>query len=187
MVVGRTATNAPVSQLHYIACRDACWWATNAGPNTRIVVDNSLITTCNDGPAVSLNGSPTVSPVTAALCASLFLPPKLPSSMNFLALSCEGSAAAACQHGLFAPPSKCDWQRCPQPRALAHTQPLSRPTYPRATNVVKEQRHEDAGHCGHHQEGAQHFRTQQRPVGEVANDPEHHAHRHRHADSQGTW
>jgi len=124
MVVGRTATNAPVSQLHYIACRDACWWATNAGPNTRIVVDNSLITTCNDGPAVSLNGSPTVSPVTAALCASLFLPPKLPSSMNFLALSCEGSAAA-CQQGRFAPPSKCDWQHRPQPRTLAHTQPLA--------------------------------------------------------------
>src|SRR6478672_4419110 len=39
------------------------------------------------GPAVSLYGSPTVSPVTAALCASEPLPPKLPSSMYFLALS----------------------------------------------------------------------------------------------------
>ncbi len=39
------------------------------------------------GPAVSLYGSPTVSPVTAALCASLPLPPKWPSSMYFLALS----------------------------------------------------------------------------------------------------
>src|SRR5690606_28033615 len=39
------------------------------------------------GPAVSLYGSPTVSPVIAALCASLPLPPKLPSSMYFLALS----------------------------------------------------------------------------------------------------
>ena len=39
------------------------------------------------GPAVSLYGSPTVSPVTAALCASDPLPPKWPSSMYFLALS----------------------------------------------------------------------------------------------------
>ena len=36
---------------------------------------------------VSLNGSPTVSPVTVALCTSLPLPPKLPSSINFFALS----------------------------------------------------------------------------------------------------
>ena len=39
------------------------------------------------GPAVSLKGSPTVSPVTAALWASLPLPPWWPSSMYFLALS----------------------------------------------------------------------------------------------------
>ena len=39
------------------------------------------------GPAVSLYGSPTVSPVTADLCASDPLPPKFPSSIYFLALS----------------------------------------------------------------------------------------------------
>src|SRR5205085_1145929 len=39
------------------------------------------------GPAVSLYGSPTVSPVTAALCASEPLPPWWPSSMYFFALS----------------------------------------------------------------------------------------------------
>src|SRR5205085_4118539 len=39
------------------------------------------------GPAVSLFGSPTVSPVTAAACVSVPLPPKCPSSMYFLALS----------------------------------------------------------------------------------------------------
>src|SRR3546814_19892062 len=39
------------------------------------------------GPAVSLQGSPTVSPVTAALCASEPLPPWLTSSMYFLAFS----------------------------------------------------------------------------------------------------
>jgi len=40
-----------------------------------------------EGPEVSLNGSPTVSPITAALWASEPLPPKLPCSMYFLALS----------------------------------------------------------------------------------------------------
>ena len=39
------------------------------------------------GPAVSLNGSPTVSPITAAACAGEFLPPWLPSSTIFFALS----------------------------------------------------------------------------------------------------
>src|SRR5690242_11146727 len=46
-----------------------------------------LIIGLTAGPAVSLYGSPTVSPVTAALWASEPLPPKLPSSMYFLALS----------------------------------------------------------------------------------------------------
>ena len=39
------------------------------------------------GPAVSLKGSPTVSPTTAALCGSEPLPPRFPDSMYFLALS----------------------------------------------------------------------------------------------------
>src|SRR6201989_3597154 len=39
------------------------------------------------GPAVSLYGSPTVSPVTAAAWASDPLPPNAPSSISFLALS----------------------------------------------------------------------------------------------------
>ena len=39
------------------------------------------------GPAVSLYGSPTVSPVTADLCASEPFPPKFPSSIYFFALS----------------------------------------------------------------------------------------------------
>ena len=42
----------------------------NKGPSTSAVVDIVVITTCKAGPAVSLNGSPAVSPVTAALCAS---------------------------------------------------------------------------------------------------------------------
>ena len=39
----------------------------NNGANTSVTVASSLISTCSDGPAVSLNGSPTVSPTTAAL------------------------------------------------------------------------------------------------------------------------
>ena len=39
------------------------------------------------GPAVSLNGSPTVSPVTDAAWASEPLPPYAPSSISFFALS----------------------------------------------------------------------------------------------------
>src|ERR1700741_2988627 len=39
------------------------------------------------GPAVSLYGSPTVSPVTAAAWASEPLPPYKPSSISFFALS----------------------------------------------------------------------------------------------------
>src|SRR5438445_7759867 len=38
-------------------------------------------------PAVSLYGSPTVSPVTAAAWAKEPLPPRFPSSINFFALS----------------------------------------------------------------------------------------------------
>ena len=45
----------------------------------------TLMTMFIDGPEVSLNGSPMVSPTTAALCASEPLPPNAPASMNFLA------------------------------------------------------------------------------------------------------
>jgi hypothetical protein len=47
----------------------------NKGASTSVTVASSLINTCSEGPAVSLNGSPTVSPTTAALCASERLPP----------------------------------------------------------------------------------------------------------------
>src|SRR5436309_6831788 len=63
------------------------------GAITRVIVLSSLISTCSDGPAVSLNGSPTVSPTTAALCGSERLPTTWPSTLNspdsmyFLALS----------------------------------------------------------------------------------------------------
>src|SRR5579859_7125821 len=47
----------------------------------------TLISGLIAGPAVSLNGSPTVSPITVAACASDPLPPSTPSSTSFLALS----------------------------------------------------------------------------------------------------
>ena len=46
-----------------------------SGASTSVIVASSLIRTCSEGPAVSLKGSPTVSPTTAALCASERLPP----------------------------------------------------------------------------------------------------------------
>ena len=53
----------------------------------RLTTPMTLIRIATPGPLVSLKGSPTVSPTTAALCASEPLPPKWPSSMYFLALS----------------------------------------------------------------------------------------------------
>ena len=47
----------------------------NKGAMTRVMVLSNLIKTCSEGPAVSLKGSPTVSPTTAALCVSEPLPP----------------------------------------------------------------------------------------------------------------
>src|SRR5207247_3813994 len=49
------------------------------------------------GPAVSLLGSPTVSPVTEALCASEPFPPSWPSSMYFLALSQAAPPLVICR------------------------------------------------------------------------------------------
>ena len=47
----------------------------------------SLIKIFNAGPDVSLNGSPTVSPTTAAEWESDPLPPMFPASIYFFALS----------------------------------------------------------------------------------------------------
>ena len=59
---------------------------TKPAPTTLTML-MSLIRMLRLGPLVSLNGSPTVSPTTAALWASEPLPPKCPASMYFLALS----------------------------------------------------------------------------------------------------
>src|SRR5476651_2021031 len=61
--------------------------AGKSGTNSSATMLMILISGLTAGPAVSLYGSPTVSPVTAALCASEPLPPKWPSSIYFLALS----------------------------------------------------------------------------------------------------
>src|SRR5205809_2576899 len=60
---------------------------TNQGANTKLTTLISLMRMFIAGPDVSLNGSPTVSPTTAALCGSEPLPPSAPPSMCFLALS----------------------------------------------------------------------------------------------------
>ena len=54
---------------------------------TMLTIDISLMRMLSDGPEVSLNGSPTVSPTMVSLWFSLPLPPKFPSSIIFLALS----------------------------------------------------------------------------------------------------
>ncbi len=54
---------------------------------TMLTMDISLMRMFSDGPEVSLNGSPTVSPTMVALWLSLPLPQKCPSSIIFLALS----------------------------------------------------------------------------------------------------
>ena len=62
---------------------------------TNETIAESLMRIFNDGPLVSFNGSPTVSPITAASCAGVPFPytiagsptVNLPASINFLALS----------------------------------------------------------------------------------------------------
>ena len=55
----------------------------NAPLKTRLVIAISLIRMFIDGPLVSFKGSPTVSPITDALCASECLPTLYPSTIRF--------------------------------------------------------------------------------------------------------
>ena len=61
---------------------------TNSGAITNVIVDSNFITTCRLGPLVSLNGSPTVSPLQQ-LCAHRYPYHQIFVfvSINFLALS----------------------------------------------------------------------------------------------------
>ena len=52
------------------------WQVTVKPAMTMLTIDMSLIRILRDGPEVSLNGSPTVSPTTVALWQSEPLPPK---------------------------------------------------------------------------------------------------------------
>ena len=84
MATSRTTRATPA-----MARRAPVWWrrvmmAGRMSSETRFM---TLISGLRAGPAVSLNGSPMVSPMTAALWASDPLPPSWPSSMYFLALS----------------------------------------------------------------------------------------------------
>ncbi len=60
---------------------------TTAGATSSATRFITLMSGLIAGPAVSLNGSPTVSPMTVAACASDPFPPCSPSSTSFLALS----------------------------------------------------------------------------------------------------
>jgi hypothetical protein len=59
----------------------------NNGAKTKVKVDNILISIWILGPAVSLNGSPTVSPAIVALWTSLPLPPAYPDSTYLIVIS----------------------------------------------------------------------------------------------------
>src|SRR6266700_3880022 len=72
-----TPTRSPVLPLYFTTL-------VAMSSETRFI---TLMSGLMAGPAVSLNGSPTVSPMTVAACASEPLPPWFPSSTSFLALS----------------------------------------------------------------------------------------------------
>ncbi len=65
---------------------------------TNATVQSSLMSTCSEGPAVSLKGSPTVSPTTAALCASEPLAAQLAGLDEFLGVV-PSAAAVVHEHG----------------------------------------------------------------------------------------
>src|SRR5674476_24717 len=77
-----------------------------SGAMTSVIVARSFTRTWSEGPAVSLNGSPTVSPTTAAACASDPLPRtfpcsslRWPDSMYFLALCAWDNAKKYIESG----------------------------------------------------------------------------------------
>ena len=133
------------------------------------------MTTCRAGPAVSLQGSPTVSPVTAALCASLPLPPKLP-------ISTAARGGGECKAR--------EWQRegggrgrgAPPLQLMPRTVLLG--IVPRAAHIVQEERHEDARGGGKHEKGHEHLCAQQRAPREGANEAKGEAHNHGQARGQ---
>lgn len=91
---GNKIINKPLSQISSFVYLSICKKPPIFGENFTIspaktteTIDINLIRMFSEGPDVSLNGSPTVSPTTAALCASDPFPPCCPVSINFFALS----------------------------------------------------------------------------------------------------
>src|SRR5664280_675569 len=80
----RTTSETPAIDRRAAVWCDRVMTAGRISSETRFI---TLINGLSAGPAVSLNGSPMVSPMTAALWASEPFPPSWPSSMYFLALS----------------------------------------------------------------------------------------------------
>src|SRR5690606_4034535 len=87
----------------------------NHGANTSDTTLISLMRMFIAGPEVSLNGSPTVSPTTAALCGSEPLPPCAPPSMYFLALS-QAPPALAMNSAIITPVTVAPASRPPRVR-----------------------------------------------------------------------
>src|SRR5439155_22677031 len=88
---GEGADSRPLVVRKCVAARPCArrqpWIETISGMTRIATMFAILIIGLIAGPAVSLYGSPTVSPVTAAACASEPLPPYSPSSIVFFALS----------------------------------------------------------------------------------------------------
>src|SRR4029077_11122155 len=86
-----TATAPPLAGMEIDGGTDATLRSAPCSASSGTIISATmlmiLISGLTAGPAVSLYGSPTVSPVTAALWASEPLTPWWPSSMYFLALS----------------------------------------------------------------------------------------------------
>ena len=55
-------------EVHFALHSPKSIYPINNGPNTRATIDINFNKIFNAGPEVSLNGSPTVSPTTAAEC-----------------------------------------------------------------------------------------------------------------------
>ena len=100
------------------------------GAKSEDTSDITVMSVFREGPAVSLNGSPTVSPTTAALCASEPGPPNLPVSIYFLALSHSPPAFAISRAKItpvkIAPPKKPPSASGPSTKPITSGSPTAR-------------------------------------------------------------
>src|SRR5690606_30658 len=96
---------------------------TKAEAKIRATIVITLMRMFMEGPEVSLKGSPTVSPTTAALCGSEPLPPWAPASMYFLALS-QAPPALAMKMASAKPTTRAPARK--PPRAFTSMKPITR-------------------------------------------------------------